>query len=68
MWKSTLASYTDVFALDNNKLGTTNLTEHRIDTGDQPPTMRRMPFTHEGSASWRDVVMRSHSPLCQSIG
>ena len=42
-----IASFSDVFALDASELGTTDLTEHSIQTGDQLPIRqsgRRVPF------------------------
>ena len=45
--KSILTSYTDVFALDSSKLGTTDAVTHSIDTGDHRPVrqqVRRTPF------------------------
>ena len=45
--KSLLVSYSDVFALNPNELGTTQLVTHSIDTGSHPPIkqpIRRTPF------------------------
>ena len=39
--------YAGVFALDSIELGTTNVVQHTIDTGDSPPIkqpLRRTPF------------------------
>ena len=39
----------DVFALDDNELGCTDIVQHVINTGDHPPIkqpVRRLPFVH----------------------
>ena len=47
IWKKNLVSYSDVFALNPNELGTTQLVTHSIDTGSHPPIkqpIRQTPF------------------------
>ena len=56
--KSLLASYSDVFALDQSELGTTQLVTHSIDTGTHPPIkqqVRRTPEEESGPVSAGDV-------------
>ena len=45
--KAMVTQYADVFALDSSELGTTDVVEHHIHTGDSPPVrqaVRRTPF------------------------
>ena len=67
-----LLSYVDVFALDASDLGTTDLAEHRINTGDHAPIRqpaRRMPFALRdkvdqmvGEMLLQDIIVPSASP------
>ena len=46
--KDLIRSYADVFALNSGELGTTDVVEHTINTGDHPPIkqpLRRTPFS-----------------------
>ena len=46
--KDLICSYADVFALNSGELGTTDVVEHTINTGDHPPIkqpLRRTPFS-----------------------
>ena len=66
-----LLSYVDVFALDASDPGTTDLAEHRINTGDHAPIQqpaRRMPFTLRdqmvGEMLSQDIIVT----LCKPMG
>ena len=72
-----LVKYADVFALDASELGTTNLAEHRIDTGDhsliQQPA-RRIPFALKDQVDElvremhsQDVIVLSASPRASPV-
>ena len=75
--KSSLALYSDVFALNTSELGTTQLVTHSIDTGTHPPIrkpVRQTPFTLRQKVDQliqemldQEVIERSESPWASPI-
>ena len=72
-----VTQYADVFALDSSELGTTDVVEHHIHTGDSPPVrqaVRRTPFAlrekiEEMVAEMEEqgVIVSSKSPWASPI-
>ena len=65
--KELIAEFADVFALNDQELGCTTLTKHRIDTGDQRP-IRQQPYRtpvvrREKVAQMIDQMMKYFSSL-----
>ena len=75
--KAMVTQYADVFALDSSELGTTDVVEHHIHTGDSPPVRQavgRTPFAlrekiEEMVAEMEEqgVIVLSKSPWASPI-
>ena len=72
-----LLCYADVFAGDSSDLGRTNITQHRIDTGDAKPirqTPRRIPIARRHKTKEllqsmldRNIIQPSSSPWAPPV-
>lgn len=72
-----LLRYHDTFALDDSELGVTQYTQHRIETGDEPPIRqyaRRIPYSVRGHVTGlvdemlrREVIRPSSSPWASPV-
>ena len=72
-----LLDHADIFALDNSELGSTDIVQHQIDTGDSLPIYqhaRRIPFSLRSLVDEmvqdmldQDIIQPSHSPWASPV-
>ena len=69
-----LSDFADVFALSEEELGTTNVVQHSVDTGDSAPLKRRVPYSMRGKVIElvntmleRGIIEPSSSPWASPI-